>query len=46
METLPMITPKDLTGGTEFFITIGVCAIAGLLMFLLVVVIVSVLGFA
>jgi hypothetical protein len=41
-----MIAPKDLAGGTEFFITIGVCAIAGLLMFLLVALIVTVLGFA
>ena len=41
-----MIAPKNLAAGTEFFITIGVCASAGLLMFLLVVLIVSVLGFA
>jgi hypothetical protein len=41
-----MIATKNLAAGTEFLITIGVCAIAGLLMFLLVVLIVSVLGFA
>jgi len=41
-----MIAPKNLAAGTEFLITIGVCAIAGLLMFLLVALIVSVLGLA
>lgn len=41
-----MIAPKNLAAGSEFFITIGVCAIAGLLMFLLVALIVSLLGLA
>ena len=41
-----MITPKDLAGGTEFFITIGVCAFAGLLVFLLVGLILCLLGLA
>ncbi len=39
-----MIAPKNLAGGMEFLVTVGVSAVAGLLAFLLVVVVVSVLG--
>ena len=39
-----MIAPKDLAGGMEFLVTVGVSAVAGLLAFLLVVVVVHVLG--
>lgn len=41
-----MIAPKDLAGGMEFLVTVGVSAVAGLLAFLLVVLVVSVLGLA
>ena len=41
-----MIAPKNLAGGTEFFITIGVCAFAGLLMFMLVALIFCFVGLA
>jgi hypothetical protein len=41
-----MIAPKNLAAGTEFFITIGVCAIAGLLMFLFVALIFCLLELA
>jgi hypothetical protein len=44
MEALPMIAPKNLAGGMEFLITVGLSAIAGLLAFLFVSLIVSVLG--
>ena len=39
-----MIAPKNLAGGMEFLVTVGVSAVAGLLAFLLVVVVVNVLG--
>ena len=39
-----MIAPKNLAGGMEFLVTVGVSAVAGLLAFLLVVLVVSVLG--
>ena len=39
-----MIAPKALAGGMEFLVTVGVSAIAGLLAFFLVVLVVSVLG--
>ena len=38
-----MIAPKNLAGGMEFLLTVGVSAVAGLLSFLLVVVVVSLL---
>ena len=41
-----MIAPKNLAGGMEFLVTVGVSAVAGLLAFLLVVVVVSVFGLA
>jgi hypothetical protein len=46
MEALPMITPKCLTGGMEFLITVGLSAVAGLLAFLLVSLVVNILGLA
>ncbi len=39
-----MIARKDFAGGMEFLVTVGVSAVAGLLAFLLVVAVVSVLG--
>jgi hypothetical protein len=39
-----MIAPKNLAEGTEFVVTIAVSAVAGLLAFLLVALIVSILG--
>ncbi len=39
-----MIAPKILTGGMEFLITVGLSAIAGLLAFLFVTLIVTVFG--
>jgi hypothetical protein len=44
MEALPMIAPKNLAEGTEFIVTIVVSAVAGLLAFLLVLLIVNILG--
>jgi hypothetical protein len=44
MEALPMIAPKNLAGGMEFLITVGVSAVAGLLAFLFVSLVVSLLG--
>jgi hypothetical protein len=44
MEALPMIAPKNLAGGMEFLITVGLSAVAGLLAFLFVSLVVSVLG--
>lgn len=44
MEALPMIAPKNLAGGMEFLVTVGLSAVAGLLAFLFVALIVSVLG--
>ena len=41
-----MIAPKYLAGGMEFLITVGVSAVAGLLAFLLVSLVVNVLGLA
>lgn len=41
-----MIAPKNLAGGMEFLVTVGVSAVAGLLSFLLVVLVVSLLGLA
>ena len=41
-----MIAPKNFAGGMEFLVTVGVSALAGLLAFLLVVVVVRVLGLA
>ena len=43
METLPMIKP-NLDDGTEFLVTMVVSAVAGLLAFLLVALIVNMLG--
>ncbi len=37
-----MIAPKNLAGGMEFLVTVGVSAVAGLLAFLLVMLVVSV----
>ena len=39
-----MIAPKNLAEGTEFIVTIVVSAVAGLLAFLLVLLIVNILG--
>jgi len=39
-----MIARKNVAGGMEFLITVGVSAVAGLLAFLLVSVVVNVLG--
>jgi len=44
MEALPMIAPKNLAEGTEFVVTIIVSAVAGLLAFLFVSLIVNILG--
>ena len=44
MEALPMIARKNVAGGMEFLITVGVSAVAGLLAFLLVSVVVNALG--
>ena len=44
MEALPMIAPKQVAGGMEFLLTVGLSAIAGLLAFLLVSVVVNVFG--
>ena len=44
MEALPMIAPKHLAEGTEFVVTIVVSAVAGLLAFLLVALVVKLLG--
>ena len=39
-----MIAPKNVAGGVEFLVTVGVSAVAGLLAFLLVVLVVNILG--
>jgi hypothetical protein len=39
-----MITPKNLAGGMEFLATVGLSAVAGLLAFLLVSLVVNILG--
>ena len=39
-----MIAPKQVAGGMEFLLTVGLSAIAGLLAFLFVSLIVNVLG--
>ena len=39
-----MIARKNVAGGMEFLITVGVSAVAGLLAFLLVVLVVNILG--
>ena len=44
MEALPMIAPKNLAEGTEFIVTIVVSAVAGLLAFLFVLLMVNILG--
>jgi hypothetical protein len=44
MEALPMIAPKQVAGGMEFLLTVGLSAVAGLLAFLLVSLVVNVLG--
>jgi hypothetical protein len=44
MEVLPMIAPKQVAGGMEFLVTVGLSALAGLLAFLLVSLVVNVLG--
>ncbi len=41
-----MIAPKNIAGGMEFLVTVGVSAVAGLLAFLFVSLVVSVLGLA
>jgi len=38
-----MIAPKNVAGGMEFLVTVGVSAVAGLLAFLFVSLVVSVL---
>ncbi|MDQ6653172.1 MAG: hypothetical protein M3Y84_10560 [Acidobacteriota bacterium] len=44
MEALPMITPKNLAEGMEFLITLVLSAVAGLLAFLFVSLVVNILG--
>ena len=44
MEALPMIAPEKVAEGTEFVVTIVVSAVAGLLAFLFVWLIVNILG--
>jgi hypothetical protein len=44
MEALPMIAPKNVAGGMEFLATVGLSAVAGLLAFLLVSLVVNILG--
>ncbi len=44
MEALPMIAPKNLAEETEFIVTIVVSAVAGLLAFLFVLLMVTILG--
>jgi hypothetical protein len=39
-----MIAPKTAAGGREFLVTVGVSAIAGMLAFLLVSLVVNILG--
>jgi hypothetical protein len=39
-----MIAPKQVAGGMEFLVTVGVSAVAGLLAFLFVSLVVSLLG--
>ena len=39
-----MIAPKNVAGGMEFLVTVGFSAVAGLLAFLLVSVVVNILG--
>ncbi|HKB66431.1 MAG TPA: hypothetical protein VKC61_11290 [Pyrinomonadaceae bacterium] len=39
-----MIAPKQVAGGMEFLVTVGVSAIAGLLAFLFVSLVVTLLG--
>ena len=46
MEALPMITSKNLAEGMEFLITLLLSAVAGLLAFLFVSLIVNILGLA
>ncbi len=41
-----MIAPKEANAGMEFLVTVGVSAVAGMLAFLFVSLIVSVLGLA
>lgn len=44
MEALPMIARKQVAGGMEFLLTVGLSAIAGLLAFLLVSLVVKIFG--
>jgi len=44
MEALPMITSKNLAEGMEFLITLVLSAVAGLLAFLFVSLVVNILG--
>jgi hypothetical protein len=39
-----MIAPKQVAGGMEFVLTVGISAVAGLLAFLFVSLVVNVLG--
>jgi hypothetical protein len=39
-----MIAPRQIAGGMEFLLTVGISAVAGLLAFLLVSLVVNVLG--
>jgi hypothetical protein len=41
-----MIARKNVAGGMEFLLTVGLSAVAGLLAFLLVALVVNVLGLA
>jgi hypothetical protein len=44
MEVSPMIARKNVAGGMEFLVTVGLSAIAGLLAFLFVSLVVHILG--
>ena len=44
MEALPMITSKNLAEGMEFLVTLVLSAVAGLLAFLFVALVVNILG--
>ena len=46
MEALPMIMPKNLAEGMEFLVTVVLSALAGLLAFLFVSIIATILGLA
>jgi hypothetical protein len=44
MEALPMIARKNVAGGMEFLVTVGLSAVAGVLAFLFVSLVVKLFG--